>query len=94
MVRIFVKSLGTVIADTLDKQESEETGETVTAKGVFIGRINPNIYCFKTPNVPGCLKVGDTFRPVYVRMDEWQKVFGDEGTCGFEHEDDWEWSAI
>lgn len=93
VVRIFVKSLGNVRADTLDKQESEETGETVSAKGVFIGRTNPNIYCFKTPNVPGCLKVGDTFRPIQVRMEEWQDVFGDE-TDGFEHNDAWEWSAV
>lgn len=92
-VRIFVRSLGSVRADTLDKQESEETGETVTAKGVFVGRTNPNIYCFKTPNVSGCLKVGDTFRPIDVRMDEWKDVFGNEDE-GFEHEDDWEWSAV
>ena len=93
VVRIFVKRLDSVRADTLDEEESNETGEAVTAKGVFVGRTNPNIYCFKTPNVPGCLKVGDTFRPVYVRMDEWKKVFGEE-VDGFEHDDKWEWSAV
>lgn len=93
LIRIFIRSLDRVRAEKLDEDESNETGERVSAKGTFIGRTNPNIYCFKTANVPGCLKVGDTFRPMYVRMSEWQDVFGNENQ-GFEHEDTWEWSAV
>lgn len=91
MVRIFVRSVGNVRADQLDEQENNETGEKISGEGVFVGRINPSIYCFSSPNVKEGLKVGDTFRPVYVRMNEWKEVFGE---TGFKHKRDWEWSAV
>ena len=91
LMRIFVRSVGNVRADQLDIEESRETGENISGDGVFVGRTNPSIYCFSTKNVDGCLKVGDTFRPVYVRMNEWQKVFGEKG---FTHDKKWEWSAV
>ena len=41
------------------------------------GRVDPYIYAFETNTVPNFLKVGDTYRPVSVRIDEWRKVYSD-----------------
>ena len=41
------------------------------------GRVDPYIYAFETNTVPNFLKVGDTYRPVEVRLDEWRKVYAD-----------------
>lgn len=38
---------------------------------VITGRIDPKIYAFETDTVPSFLKVGDTYRPVQVRLNEW-----------------------
>ena len=32
--------------------------------------VNPIIYAYSDPRFPGCLKVGDTVRPIDVRMHE------------------------
>lgn len=87
LMRIFVRSVGTVKADNLDDSESKERGEKISADGMIVGRTNPNIYCFTTPNVNSALKVGDTFRPIHSRMDEWRKVFGSINPLGH-------WSAV
>ena len=55
---------------------------------LIIGRIEPHIYAFTTNTVPNYLKVGDTYRPVNVRLDEWRDYFPN-----LEHESDWEWLA-
>lgn len=55
---------------------------------LIIGRIEPHIYAFTTNTVPNYLKVGDTYRPVNVRLDEWRDYFPN-----LEHENDWEWLA-
>lgn len=39
------------------------------------GRVLPHIYAFKTNSVPNALKVGDTYRPVSVRLNEWKKYY-------------------
>lgn len=39
------------------------------------GRVKPYIYAFKTNTVPNFLKVGDTCRPVRIRLDEWRKHY-------------------
>lgn len=44
---------------------------------VIFGRVKPSIYAFSTNTVPNFLKVGDTFRPVQTRMNEWRRVFPD-----------------
>ena len=41
----------------------------------IIGRVLPHIYAFKTNSVPNALKVGDTYRPVSVRLNEWKKYY-------------------
>lgn len=41
------------------------------------GRVDPYIYAFETNTVPNFLKVGDTYRPVEVRLDEWRKFYSD-----------------
>ncbi len=38
---------------------------------LVIGRVEPKIYAFETQTVPAYLKVGDTFRPIQVRLKEW-----------------------
>lgn len=42
---------------------------------IIVGRVEPHIYAFTTNTVPNYLKVGDTYRPVSVRLKEWQKYF-------------------
>ena len=39
------------------------------------GRVKPRIYAFETKTVPNFLKVGDTYRPVWIRMEEWRKHY-------------------
>ena len=43
--------------------------------GIIYGRVEPHIYAFTTQTVPNYLKVGDTYRPVQVRLDEWRKRY-------------------
>jgi len=42
---------------------------------IIIGRVDPQIYAFTTETVPNYLKVGDTYRPLEIRLDEWRKHF-------------------
>ncbi len=42
---------------------------------IIVGRVEPKIYAFTTQTVPNYLKVGDTYRPVNVRIGEWQSIF-------------------
>ena len=44
---------------------------------IIHGRVDPYIYAFETNTYPNYLKVGDTYRPVGVRLDEWRKVYAD-----------------
>lgn len=44
---------------------------------LIIGRVKPYIYAFSTEAIPGYLKVGDTYRPLSVRLDEWRQYFPD-----------------
>ena len=44
---------------------------------LIIGRVKPSIYAFTTNMVPNYLKVGDTYRPVAVRLAEWKKIYPD-----------------
>ena len=39
---------------------------------IIIGRVEPHIYAFSTNTIPNYLKVGDTYRPVVVRLKEWE----------------------
>lgn len=44
---------------------------------IIIGRVEPYIYAFTTNTVPNYLKIGDTYRPVPIRLNEWKKYFPD-----------------
>lgn len=44
---------------------------------LIIGRVDPHIYAFTTNTIPNYLKVGDTYRPVAVRLKEWREYFPD-----------------
>ena len=40
-------------------------------------RLDPKIYAFSTNTIPNYLKVGDTLRPVDVRISEWEKLIAE-----------------
>lgn len=42
---------------------------------LIIGRVQPHIYAFYTNTIPNYLKVGDTYRTVGARLQEWKKIF-------------------
>lgn len=44
---------------------------------LLVGRVEPHIYAFTTQYFKNYLKVGDTYRPVPVRIKEWENVFDD-----------------
>ena len=44
-------------------------------ESLIIGRVEPHIYAFTTETVPNYLKVGDTYRPIEQRLNEWRKHF-------------------
>ena len=56
---------------------------------IIVGRVEPRIYAFLTATVPRYLKVGDTYRPVPVRIAEWRKHFAID-----ESRDVWDWPAV
>ena len=55
---------------------------------LIIGRVEPHIYAFTTETIPNYLKVGDTYRPVTERINEWKLKFPN-----LKKNEDWEWSA-
>lgn len=42
---------------------------------IIIGRVDPYIYAFTTNTIPNYLKVGDTYRSVAKRLNEWREFF-------------------
>lgn len=42
---------------------------------IIVGRVEPQIYAFTTQTVPNYLKVGDTYRPLGIRLNEWREIF-------------------
>ena len=42
---------------------------------IIIGRVEPHIYAFTTNTIPNYFKVGDTYRPVSVRLKEWEEHY-------------------
>lgn len=51
--------------------------DTTLLDGLIVGRVDPYIYAFSTGTVPNYLKVGDTYRPVNVRLNEWRIHYRD-----------------
>lgn len=50
---------------------------TFLIQQLIIGRVEPHIYAFSTGTIPNYLKVGDTYRPVMKRLEEWRRHFPD-----------------
>ena len=44
---------------------------------IIVGRVEPHIYAFETNTVPNYLKIGDTYRPVEERLNEWRHHYED-----------------
>lgn len=42
---------------------------------IIIGRVEPHIYAFTTNTIPNYLKIGDTYRPVEERLNEWKSHY-------------------
>ena len=42
---------------------------------IITGRVEPHIYAFKTDTIPSYTKIGDTYRLVNVRIDEWRSKY-------------------
>ena len=51
--------------------------DTSELDNILVGRVDPHIYAFRTGTIPDYLKVGDTYRPVAKRLDEWRKHYED-----------------
>ena len=51
--------------------------QEIKLENIIIGRVEPHIYAFTTGTVPNYLKVGDTYRPVSLRLNEWKEHFPD-----------------
>ena len=66
-----------------------ELPDTKPLDEIIVGRVEPRIYAFLTTTVPRYLKVGDTYRPVPVRIAEWQRRFTIDET-----RDVWDWPAV
>ncbi|MCH4155818.1 MAG: Eco57I restriction-modification methylase domain-containing protein [Muribaculaceae bacterium] len=49
--------------------------DSTILNNIIIGRVEPHIYAFSTQTVPNYLKVGDTYRPIEQRLNEWRKYF-------------------
>ena len=48
--------------------------DTTALTPLIYGRVKPHIYAFETNTVPNYLKVGDTYRPVALRLEEWKNI--------------------
>ncbi|MCD8290399.1 MAG: DEAD/DEAH box helicase family protein, partial [Prevotella sp.] len=48
---------------------------TSILEAIIYGRVEPHIYAFSTNTIPNYIKVGDTYRPVSVRLKEWEKYY-------------------
>ncbi len=44
---------------------------------LIIGRVEPHIYAFSTNTIPDYIKVGDTYRSLIDRLNEWRRHFPD-----------------
>lgn len=55
--------------------------DTTLTDQLIIGRVEPQIYAFSTQTVPNYLKIGDTYRPIEQRLDEWRCYFPNLEKC-------------
>ena len=59
----------------MNKDENNKQFNTDEIDEIIIGRVKPHIYAFSTNTIPNYLKVGDTYRSVKVRIDEWRQKY-------------------
>lgn len=60
---------------TIEKRGVDMLENIEILNGLIVGRVEPHIYAFSTNTVPNYLKIGDTYRPVSVRLNEQRKHF-------------------
>lgn len=58
---------------------------------IIKGRLEPHIYAFRIESFPPSYKIGDTFREVALRVDEWRKIYDGLSLL---HKSEWEWSSM
>ena len=58
-----------------DKQKNAKYLDDRELDNILYGRVDPHIYAFSTQTVPNYLKVGDTSRPLEIRMNEWREKY-------------------
>ncbi len=51
--------------------------DTSELRKIITGRVVPHIYSFLTNTLPNYLKVGDTYRPIEERLNEWRRFYKD-----------------
>ena len=61
----------------MEANEQIKKIDTSAIESLLIGRVFPHIYAFSTKTIPNYWKIGDTVRPVSVRLSEWRKHFED-----------------
>ena len=49
------------------------------------GRVEPQIYAFTVKEAKNFTKIGDTYRPLNLRLSEWKNIFGDTLTPIYRH---------
>lgn len=59
------------------RKTMEQVDNLELLDNLIFGRVTPHIYAFRTGTIPNYLKVGDTYRPVSVRLKEWEEKFPD-----------------
>lgn len=62
-----------------------------SALHIIKGRLEPHIYAFRIESFPPSYKIGDTFRGVDIRINEWRNIYSG---LPLVHKQDWEWSAM
>lgn len=70
--KIFIHTVDFIDELSVEDMDKEEENDDLDETTVIKGRKYPTIYCFTIPELPYALKVGETFRPVSVRMNEWK----------------------
>ncbi len=67
--------LKSVLQSVLQKNKIMPTINIDHLENIIIGRVEPHIYAFSTETIPNYLKVGDTYRSLEIRLNEWRKHF-------------------
>lgn len=61
----------------MEANNQKNNMDTTILENLLIGRVYPHIYAFSTNTIPNYWKVGDTVRPISVRLAEWRKHYQD-----------------